>query len=595
MFKKLNRITSLILIFCFCLSAAACGNSNSSSSDTTSSESFSDHGSGIMSEVVSEEPSKAISEESSEVVSEESSEAVSEESSEVVSEESSEVVSEESSEAVSEESSEVVSEESSEVVSEESSEVVSEESSEETSVDWTNQGVTYFKDTGKCTYTTVYSPKTNDKVTYTNNGIYLYNTDFRMSSELEAEFLSLFNSFKNPQSITVREMNTEFVFAYNPNKRIACASAIKAPFSLFITKCIEQGLVSWTEKLPYEEKYDYFAGSGVIQENYEYGTIFSVKRLYELMLYVSDNIAYLMLKDRFGGASRFNDAVNAIGCNDIIDWGNWGNLTSYEMALVWREIYYYTRSGSSASKKLYTELDRALYNELAKGIKNKDNLHKSGWSSNGYNDAGIFFDGNLVYSVAVMTGRKELTDNRNATHLIKVAKLIDKLMAEYKAYSESLAEDVETPSADVETPSSDVETPSADVETPSADIETPSEDVETPSTDVETPSTDVETPSADVETPSEDAETPSEDAETPSEDIETSSADVETPSEDVETSSADVETPSADVETPSADVETPSEDVETPSADVETPSADVETPSEDAETPSEDAETSSQE
>jgi D-alanyl-D-alanine carboxypeptidase len=253
---------------------------------------------------------------------------------------------------------------------------------------------------------------------------------------------------------------------------------------LFITKCIEQGLVSWDERLVYEKKYDYFTGSGVIQESYDYGTKFSVKRLYELMLYVSDNIAYLMLKDRFGGASKFNDAINALGCNDIIDWGNWGNLTSYEMALVWREIYYYTQSGSSQSKKLYKELDRALYNELEKGIKNKDNLHKSGWSANGYNDAGVFFDGELVYSVAVMTGRKELTDKRNATHLIKVAKLIDKLMAEYKEYTEALTEDDNTSSEDVEDSSEDVFV-SQDVET-SMDSELSSQDVETSTDDAPT-------------------------------------------------------------------------------------------------------------
>ena len=323
---------------------------------------------------------------------------------------------------------------SSENSSSESSIPNSESSSESPKESWGKKEATYFEDTGKCTYTTIYSPKTEDKITYENNGLCLYNTEFRMSPELENEFIKLFESFENPQSITVREMNSEFVFAYNPNKRIACASAIKAPFSLFITKAIEQGIVSWNEKLTYEKKYDYFEGSGVIQPNYKYGTKFSVKRLYELMLYVSDNIAYLMLKDRFGGASRFNDAMNAIGCKNIITSGNWGKLTSYEMALVWREIYFYTKNGSSPSKKLYTELDKALYNELEKGITGKENLHKSGWSANGYNDAGIFFDGEQAYAVAVMTGRTSLTDGRNATHLRKVAKLINKLMAEYKTY-----------------------------------------------------------------------------------------------------------------------------------------------------------------
>ena len=488
MFNIITRITSFILVLCFCAFTVSCGGGKNNSSEN--SLAGVSEWSGVMSEIISDETSDYISEENSdesfEPTSEEISEETSEEISGEISEEMSELTSEETSSETSEETSELISEETSSEISDETSEESSKDTSEESSKeDWTNKGVTYFKDTGKCTYTTVYSPKTKDTVTYKNNGIYLYNTEFRMSDELESEFLALFESFENPQSITVREMNTEFVFSYNPNKRIACASAIKAPFSLFVTKCIEQGLVSWDERLVYEEKYDYFTGSGVIQESYEYGTKFSVKRLYELMLYVSDNIAYLMLKDRFGGASKFNDAINALGCKDIIDWGNWGNLTSYEMALVWREIYYYTQSGSSQSKKLYKELDRALYNELEKGIKNKDNLHKSGWSANGYNDAGIFFDGELVYSVAVMTGRKELTDKRNATHLIKVAKLIDKLMAEYKEYTENPSEDDNTSSEDTEIPSEDTSF-SQDVENTSQDSELPSQDVETSTDDIPT-------------------------------------------------------------------------------------------------------------
>ena len=454
-----QKIISLFLIFCFCLPLASCnGNENvskevlsgemsfssmvesdiSKGSEKENSGSFEASENADISESTQNSENMELSENTQNSENGESvdySENIdNSESSEIIESSETSETSETSDNSDNSDNNESSVEYSSENSSSESSEINSESSSESSKENWGKKEATYFEDTGKCTYTTIYSPETEDKITYENNGLCLYNTEFRMSPELEDEFMKLFASFENPQSITVREMNSEFVFAYNPNKRIACASAIKAPFSLFITKAIEQGIVSWNEKLTYEKKYDYFEGSGVIQPNYEYGTKFSVKRLYELMLYVSDNIAYLMLKDRFGGASRFNDAMNAIGCKDIITSGNWGKLTSYEMALVWREIYFYTKNGSSPSKKLYTELDKALYNELEKGITGKENLHKSGWSANGYNDAGIFFDGEQAYSVAVMTGRTSLTDGRNATHLRKVAKLINKLMAEYKTY-----------------------------------------------------------------------------------------------------------------------------------------------------------------
>jgi hypothetical protein len=67
MFNIITRITSFILILCFCASAVSCGGGKNNSSEN--SLAGVSEGSGVMSEIISDETSDYISEESFELTS----------------------------------------------------------------------------------------------------------------------------------------------------------------------------------------------------------------------------------------------------------------------------------------------------------------------------------------------------------------------------------------------------------------------------------------------------------------------------------------------------------------------------------------------
>lgn len=277
----------------------------------------------------------------------------------------------------------------------------------------------------------VFSPSVDYEVTYKSNGLILYNTDFRMSESLEAEFLKLFESFPYAQSICMTELSTNMAFAYNPNKRIATASSIKGPFGLYVSKSVDAGRVGWKDPKSYEEKHYQANSSGGIQY-FDYGTSFSVKRLLELMIDISDNQAYLMLKDLLG-SKKFNFMMEKLGADTIIpSGGNWGNITGWEMLQTWREIYYYKDVNKNGDMlfDLYLE---AGYNYIKEALPQYTSAHKSGWSGKAFNDAGIVFNDN-VYAMSILLGRKDVYDTGSRVYFIKVAKLLDKLMNEYNAY-----------------------------------------------------------------------------------------------------------------------------------------------------------------
>lgn len=277
----------------------------------------------------------------------------------------------------------------------------------------------------------VYSPEVDYKITYKNNGLILYNTDFRMSDSLEKEFNKLFSSFPYAQSICLTELSTNMAFAYKPDKRIATASSIKGPFGLYVAKSVDAGRLGWKDPKAYEPKHYQANSSGGIQ-HYDYGTSFSVKRLLELMIEISDNQAYLMLKDMLG-SKKFNGMMAKLGADTIIpSGGNWGNITGWEMLQTWREIYYYKDVNKNGDMlfDLYLE---AEYNYIQEALPQYTSAHKSGWSGKAFNDAGIVYNDN-VYALSILLGRKDVYDSGSRVYFIKVAKLLDKLMKEYNAY-----------------------------------------------------------------------------------------------------------------------------------------------------------------
>ncbi len=419
MYKKLSAV---ILAACFVFSAFACDSTDDKDESSKDSEVMSSTQVTQSSEEDEESfASDAQSDNQSGLVSEDDAEsAESEDESMELSESAEEsLLSEDSAEANSsnEETSEENIGQSSEDTSEESN------SSEETSEEIDPLLEQTF---------VVYGPEISYDLSWESDGLELYNTEFRMSDTLAQKFKNQINSFANAQSIMLIELDTNMTFAYSKDTKIATASSIKGPVGLYVNKCIDAGVISWDTYKSYQPWHFQANSTGTVQ-NYAYGTAFSVETLMDYMIRISDNQAYLMLKELVG-ASNFNYMMKTLGCSEIIAPGsNWGYITAKEMAAAWREIYYYSLESESGAG-LFDRYMHAQYNYIWRAIPQYEAAHKSGWSGKAFNDAGVVFADGHEYVLVVLCGRSGVKDPRSQYQFTEITKLLAELMVEYNAY-----------------------------------------------------------------------------------------------------------------------------------------------------------------
>ena len=312
--------------------------------------------------------------------------------------------------------------------SSDSYEVISEEVSEEVSSDDASQD----SEPNLEDSFVVYAPSVEYELVWESDELELYNTEFRMSEALAQKLKNQINAFANAQSIMLIELDTNMAFAYSKDTKIATASSIKGPVGLYVNKCIDAGLITWDTYKTYQPRHFQEHSTGQVQ-NYSYGTAFSVETLMDYMIRISDNQAYLMLKELVG-AKNFNYMMETLGCSQIIpDGSNWGYITAEEMAAAWREIYYYSLSGESGAG-LFDRYMHAAYNYIWRSIPQYEAAHKSGWSGKAFNDAGVVFADGHEYVLVVLCGRSGVEDPRSQIQFTAITKLLAELMVEYNAY-----------------------------------------------------------------------------------------------------------------------------------------------------------------
>lgn len=278
----------------------------------------------------------------------------------------------------------------------------------------------------------VLSPQVDFNKVWENAGMELYNTEFRMSEELCNKFASRFASFANAQSVALIELETNMAFCFSKDTKIGTASAIKAPLALFVSKCIDDGLISWDDVKTYQWWHYQANSTGWVQKS-PYGTAFSIKTLMDYMIRISDNQAYLMLKELVG-AEEFEQMMAGLGSSRIIPkGGNWGDITAWEMASAWREIYYYSKYNENGAE-LLDRFMHAQYNYIWQAIPQYECAHKSGWSGKAFNDAGIVYADGREYVIVVLMGRSGIEDQRSHYQFNYVTWLLADLMVEYNAY-----------------------------------------------------------------------------------------------------------------------------------------------------------------
>jgi len=178
------------------------------------------------------------------------------------------------------------------------------------------------------------------------------------------------------------------------------ASTIKLPLALYIMEQAAKGKINLNQKLKYKS-YHYYGGSGVIQKD-KVGTSYTIRDLVKKAMIYSDNIAFIMLKERVG-QQNFIKYMKSVGGKYA--YPNGQNLTSAKDLTIYAKRLYLFSNKSPLGKELVGYLKKTVYNTtIPRGIKGTAVAHKVGMipMDRIYNDAAIVYDKN-PYVLAIMT------------------------------------------------------------------------------------------------------------------------------------------------------------------------------------------------
>lgn len=228
-------------------------------------------------------------------------------------------------------------------------------------------------------------------------------------NELTSELINITNDLENlfnendlNFAFKYKDMYTGFSLSYNSSQDIFAASTIKAPEAIYIYKEAEKNNINLDEYLTYTSNF-YTDGTGILKDttpNKDY----SIHDLVKYSIVNSDNIAHLMLNNKYNSQNIYNYWSN-LGTTSIFKYNNpWGNINANDATIVMEELYNYY---INPNNKYSNELMNYFINSW-KVITNYDSnlkvASKSGWSGTSLHDMTLVLDEN-PYTLVILTNR----------------------------------------------------------------------------------------------------------------------------------------------------------------------------------------------
>jgi poly-gamma-glutamate capsule biosynthesis protein CapA/YwtB (metallophosphatase superfamily) len=219
-------------------------------------------------------------------------------------------------------------------------------------------------------------------------------------NELRIELEDYINPYQGKITLHYQNLESDTAFNISSGKKVPAASTIKLPLALYVMTLVDKGEIDLTEKLSYKSHHSY-GGSGVIQ-NDKIGSTYSIEDLVEKALVYSDNIAFIMLKERVG-QKQFIQFMKSLGAAFTYPDGQ--NLTSAsDLILYAKELYRFAKVSENGAK-LVNYLENTIYNTtIPHGIPDKNIAHKVGMIPKDliYNDVALVYD-KQPFALAVTT------------------------------------------------------------------------------------------------------------------------------------------------------------------------------------------------
>lgn len=243
-------------------------------------------------------------------------------------------------------------------------------------------------------------------------------------NEKIAELQDILNNHKYNVSLSVYSLDGSRGLDYNTESGIFGACTVKAAYTLYACKQMENGNGGLETQMTYEQKH-YESGTGDMQYS-PFGTVFTMETALHKSMSISDNVGYMMSVDYFG-RDGYNTWVSELGCESLkIKPTVWSLYTkANELVKIWCEIYNYFLTDSEYAKFLKDSCTNTAGNYATASLSGVEYSHKQGHNSTGdwlsLSDAGIVWKGDTPYVIAILTD----APGPNSYSSAEFAKIID--------------------------------------------------------------------------------------------------------------------------------------------------------------------------
>lgn len=217
---------------------------------------------------------------------------------------------------------------------------------------------------------------------------------------------TILDNHKYNISLCVYSVDGSKSLSYNTDTGIFGACTVKAAYTLYACKQMENGNGNLNVPITYEQKH-YEPGTGDMQYS-PFGTVFTMETALNKSMSISDNVGYLMAVDYFG-RDGYNAYMRELGCDSLqIKPTVWSLRTKADdLVKIWCEIYNYFGTDTEYARFLKTSCTNTAGNYATESLDGVEYSHKQGHNSTGdwlsFSDAGIVWKGDVAYIIAIIT------------------------------------------------------------------------------------------------------------------------------------------------------------------------------------------------
>lgn len=223
--------------------------------------------------------------------------------------------------------------------------------------------------------------------------------------------------------IAIKDLDTGETFSMNGSQLFNPASVIKIPVMVEAFHQVEQGKISLNDKLTLCQR-NKLVGSGSLQF-FKNGSVFSIKKLIELMITDSDNTATNMLIEKLGmyninSFMRYNGIYRTVLKDPTMFNKKEGqyNITCPEDMLKIMDKIYRGKLVSNEASMAMLEIMKAQRHKwgIARFLPNVIIANKTGSLDFVRNDVGIILDKDKPYIISIFS--KQLPSNYSGSVMV---------------------------------------------------------------------------------------------------------------------------------------------------------------------------------